>query len=443
MLGSAVRLCLVAYCILASHFQLWSAPADTVVTRLVEHCYANADGSKPFTVPLAALSSDNDRASLPIGVFDSGVGGLTVLESLLQLDAYHNDTLAPGPDGRPDFANERFIYFGDQANMPYGNYSAAARTDYLRELILKDALFLLGNRYHVDPSQAPRHDKPSVKALVIACNTATAYGLEDVRSLISSLKIPVVVVGVVEAGARGLLQAPDEGAVGVLATVGTCASEAYPRSIQSVRGRAGRSPALITQHGSPALAGVIEGDSAFPQSIHEQITADVTALARTHRDSGATQPLAKIVLGCTHFPLVQPQMKAAFLALRQDPAWADHIAPDLHFVDPAEWTARELFRELATARLRRPLTTSSQPLPDDQFFLSVPQPNSEGIRLTEQGTLDSDYKYTRQPGELTREDTVNVPLTLSRLPAAGRRLIETRLPRVWHRLSTAAARWEK
>ena len=71
----------------------------------------------------------------------------------------------------PDFRDERFIYFGDQANMPYGNYSAAGRTDYLRELILKDAAFLLGRRAW---AAEPRFDKPPVKAIVIACNAATA-----------------------------------------------------------------------------------------------------------------------------------------------------------------------------------------------------------------------------------------------------------------------------
>ena len=75
-----------------------------------------------------------------VGVFDSGIGGLTVLEALLTIDAFHNDTQQPGADGTPDFAQERFIYFGDQANMPYGNYSAVNRTDYLRELIVKDAI---------------------------------------------------------------------------------------------------------------------------------------------------------------------------------------------------------------------------------------------------------------------------------------------------------------
>ena len=71
------------------------------------------------------LSPDQYRAlneDLPIGVFDSGIGGLTVLNEIVTIDRFNNVTHEPGPDGHPDFENESFVYFGDQANMPYGNY---------------------------------------------------------------------------------------------------------------------------------------------------------------------------------------------------------------------------------------------------------------------------------------------------------------------------------
>ncbi|MDH4477041.1 MAG: hypothetical protein QE274_11230, partial [Verrucomicrobiaceae bacterium] len=313
------------------------AQADPVLEKIVAHVQSHPTGDAPFSFNLNTTSTD--LANLPIGVFDSGIGGLTVLEEILKIDAFHNDTLAPGPDGHPDFENERFIYFGDQANMPYGNYSAENNLPYLRELILKDALFLLGNRHDTsDPASTGPQPKPSVKALVIACNTATAYGLEDLRALIkelnletgmerdedgvvlgstrlsgsqrlhrkgdatreagslvgpmtaadspsaisvSRLNLPIFVVGVVEAGARGLLTAPEDGSVAVFATVGTCASGAYPKAIQSTRGLAGRPAATITQHGSPALAGVIEGDPAFSTSLADQISADVKSLVDT------------------------------------------------------------------------------------------------------------------------------------------------------------------
>lgn len=409
------------------------AQADPVLEKVLAHVRAHPTGSAPFSLDLTAAAQDT--SSLPIGVFDSGIGGLTVLDEILKIDAFHNDTLAPGPDGQPDFADERFIYFGDQANMPYGNYSAEDNLPYLRELILKDALFLLGSRHDsADPASPAPKPKPSVKALVIACNTATAYGLEDLRALLRELKRDIPVIGVVEAGARGLLTAPEDGSVAVFATVGTCASGAYPRAIQSTRGQAGRPAATVSQHGSPALAGVIEGDPAFTTPLAEQIRADVRSLVDAHRSAHpGGPPLQKIILGCTHFPLAQADIDSAFAALRADPAYAPHIAPALTYVNPAEWTAKELFRALASARLRhRP--GSPRVMEEDQFYLSVPNPAWPGIQLTETGALDHAYKYRRQPGQLDRQDTLNIPLTPDRLPATSRRLIETRLPTTWTRL---------
>ena len=80
----------------------------------------------------------------PVGVFDSGTGGLTVLEKLLTVDEFDNATGARRPDGKPDLDAENFLYFGDQANMPYGLYDAKGKVDFLRELIVRDTRFVLG-----------------------------------------------------------------------------------------------------------------------------------------------------------------------------------------------------------------------------------------------------------------------------------------------------------
>jgi len=417
-----------------------TASADSVVNALVHHANQHPQGDAAFSFDQKDYQSD--LSALPIGVFDSGIGGLTVLEQILTIDAFHNDTYSPGPDGRPDFENERFIYFGDQANMPYGNYSAVNQTNYLRELILKDALFLLGNRYHLPTQSEPslRTDKPPVKALVIACNTATAYGLDDLRQMLANLNLPIFVVGVVEAGARGLMSEPEDGAVGVFATVGTCASGAYPRSIQSTRGLAGRPAASITQHGSPALAAIIEGDPALPTPLAEQVLSDIRQLVETHRQSSPSPPpLKKIVLGCTHFPLAIAELDQAFATLRQDPALAPFIAPEIRYVNPAEWTAKELFRQLASARLRHRPTNPLTPA-GDLFFLSIPNPTHPDVRLTDSGALLHEYKYGRKPGQLDIEDTLNVPLSLNELPATSRQLIVTKLPAVAKRLAANSQR---
>lgn len=414
---------------------VWLLPVLALATAPAADLVKNApgDGRAAFTFDAHAWDDAEAVRHLPVGVFDSGIGGLTVLEAILTLDAFHNDTLQPGADGRPDFANERFIYFGDQANMPYGNYSAAGRTDYLRELILKDAIFLLGRRAWPAQGNEPRFDKPPVKAIVIACNTATAYGLEDIRAAIARWRLPVIVVGVVEAGARGVAEARTEGGIGVLATVGTCASEVYPRTITRTLGLAGRGVPLIAQQGSATLAGAIEGDAAFPEPVSTYALREARALAGAYRDLKPAKPLETIVLGCTHYPLAEKEIDAAFSSLRGEPEWRDVIAEKRQFVNPADLTARELFRELARAQLRLK-TGESCVLAQDQFFLSVPRAECAGVQLAADGGLDRDYKYSRLPGRPGVEDTKNVPLTRGMLPAPSARLLRERLGAVWSRL---------
>lgn len=408
--------------------------ADLLNARLDAHLVEHPEGDVAFS--FHREDYQGDFSDLPIGVFDSGIGGLTVLEAILTLDHFHNDSLQPGSDGRPDFENERFVYLGDQANMPYGNYPKAGKTAFLRELILKDAVFLLGRRYRNGADVSL--DKPAVKAIVVACNTATAYGLEDIRDFLKHQFLPVPVVGVVEAGARGLLEteASDaSGAIGVLATVGTCDSGVYPRTIQRTLGRAGRRVATITQHGSADLAALIEGDPSHQASLSGQIRTDVRRLVESHRSALAgkdSRPLDRIVLGCTHFPLVLTEIDATFTALRKDPELAPFIAESRRYIDPAEWTARQLFIDLAKARLRhRP----GSPADDgrDLFFISVADPACPGIVLNPDGTLRDDYKFGRETGLLV-EDTPVTPLTRARLPESGRRLVSEKLPAVWQRI---------
>ena len=199
-----------------------------------------ADGS-------ASRPYQGDEA--PIGVFDSGLGGLTVLERLLDVDQVNNATGLYGPDGVPDLAREHFVYLGDQANMPYGDYSAEGKSDYLRELILKDAKFLLGTSYYRNAEEdMPSGTKKRVKIIVIACNTATAWGLDDIRRYLASIGDGTKVVGVIEAGVRATLDQlaarPDSPpfAIGVMATPGTIASGAYARTIRAeLKARTSRS----------------------------------------------------------------------------------------------------------------------------------------------------------------------------------------------------------
>lgn len=411
--ASAVLLCLATL----------GVAADELVDRVVAHARAHPEGDAPASF----RSSDyrGDLRDLPVGVFDSGVGGLTVLEALKSHDLHDNRTGADGPDGIPDFQGERFIYLGDQANMPYGNYASAGRTDFLRELILRDALFLLGRRHL-------HGDKPPVKAVVIACNTATAYGLEDLRSAFQAWGLPVILVGVVEAGAKGLAETARDaqGGIAVLATMGTCASNAYPRAISKVTDRP------VRQLGSATLAAAIEGDPSVKASVRDIIRTEVGEFLKDAAVASPDRPFDTVVLGCTHYPLVAEQIREAFAH------WRDHrasdgsrpyerlVAPRLLQVDPAAWTAEELWRALRSAdRFAR---SAGQ---GDRFFISVPTVAKD--RLGPDGGLDRDYKYGRPAGDVARMDTAVVPLRPEMLPGSAATLVRERLPLTWRSMQAA------
>ena len=395
---------------------------DDPLSVAIGHAKAHPQGD--VSASFVAADYRGDLRDLPIGVFDSGVGGLTVLEALKAHDRHDNRTGKEGADGVPDFAGERFVYFGDQANMPYGNYSAVGRTDFLRELILRDVLFLLGRRY-------VQGQKPPVKAIVIACNTATAYGLEDIRAAVKAWGLPVIVVGVVEAGAQGLAETADgaQGGVAVLATVGTCASNAYPKALAKVTARP------VRQLGSATLAAAIEGDPSVQTPIRDIIRADVGAFLKSAAADKAA-PIDTLMLGCTHYPLVADEIVAAFAYWREQPSADGHkpyaalVAPELKQVNPAAWTAEALWRSLQGAKMMAVKPTSA----GDLFYISVPNPAWPGVGLAADGSLTYEYKYGRQPNQAGREDTINVPMTPEKLPGATAKLVREKLPLTWRSL---------
>lgn len=417
----AAALRLAFFCVLA----VVGRATDDPLAVTIGYGKAHPQGDVPAS--FVAADYRGDLRDLPIGVFDSGVGGLTVFEALKAHDRHHNATGAEGADGVPDFAGERFVYFGDQANMPYGNYSAVGRTDFLRELILRDVLFLLGRRF-------AGGQKPPVKAIVIACNTATAYGLEDIRAAVKAWGVPIIVVGVVEAGAQGLSETAEgaQGGVAVLATVGTCASNAYPKAIAKVTARP------VRQLGSASLAAAIEGDPSVRTPIRDIIRSDVGTFLKSAAADGAA-PIDTLMLGCTHYPLVADEIAAAFAYWREQPEadgrrpYAALVAPLLKQVNPAAWTAESLWRSLQGARLMaaKPSTAG------DQFYLSVPNPRWPGVVLAADGTLAYEYKYGRSPNQVGREDTINVPMTADKLPGATARLVRDKLPLTWRSLQGA------
>ena len=430
----------------------------------------------------------------PIGVFDSGIGGLTVLEEVLTSDNFTNDTGEPVPDNRPDFEHERFVYLGDQANMPYGNYSSEDKIEFLRELILKDAVFLLGSRYWPSGAhEVPRYDKPPVKAIVIACNTATAYGLEDVKAALEEWSIPVFLVGVVQAGADGAVEAlkkqGENGSVAVMATVGTCRSEGYVRAVEKSAREAGMNPPGVIQQGCLGLAGAIEGDASYISlseaaddamyrgpaqdntdapiepaltghygfepdgilgnpgspgtwrlnSVENYIRYHTTTLVERYSRWGESVPISTVILGCTHFPFYTDRITASFERLRSfrntggEEPYRNLLAERLTFIDPAELTAVQLYKALAGTNLLLG-ANDEQATQYDEFYISVPNTSFDSAELTAGGGFSYDYKYGRTPGDFSAEYVKRVPMSRANLSDTVRESIKTSMPAVWHRL---------
>ena len=338
----------------------WGRSIETAKYHgLKVECASNAD---------AALNMARDflteiKADDPIGVFDSGIGGMTVLEKMLTMDLYNNSTYERKSDGRPDFENESFIYFGDQANMPYGDYSAYGKSDYLKSLILADANFLLKNH---------------AKSVVIACNTATAWGLKEVSA--ETAKAGVDTVGVIGAGVLSALSLPEirnaEGAisVGVMATPGTIASGAYERTIAAEVKRLGiKAKVTVVTQGCAGLADAVEAGDAKAGDIAVENYRALLAKHAALKDAG---PLEAVILGCTHYPFVLTPLKKE--------------APAMDFVDPALATAEACYLNLLKKKM-----LSEKGSQDLKAYISVPSPLLDKRYLDANGNLTRECKYGR------------------------------------------------
>jgi glutamate racemase len=188
----------------------------------------------------------------PIGIFDSGIGGLTVARSIYER--------LPG---------ESTIYFGDTARVPYGPKSPETVRRYSLEILR----WLLGQ---------------GVKLVVVACNTSTAHALDDLQR-----NSPVPVIGVIEPGARAAVTAAGGRAIGVIGTAGTVASGAYVRAITTL------APGTrVEQAACPLFVPLVE-EGWFDQPATELI-------AREYLAGLSAADLGALVLGCTHYPLLKP-----------------------------------------------------------------------------------------------------------------------------------------
>ena len=231
--------------------------------------------------------------SLPIGIFDSGVGGLTVMRELrLVLPAEH------------------LLYLGDTARVPYGNKSHATVTRYATE----DVQFLLTQ---------------GVKMIVIACNTASAIAASELRQRFPGVPI----LGMIGPGSRAAAAATRNGRIGVIATAATIGSGAYEARIRGTLAETGRAPGIVLSQPCPLFVPLVEEgetQSAITRLVAEKYLAGL-------RDAG----IDTLVLGCTHYPLLKSII-------------AETMGPSVTLVDSAEAAAAGTAALLAELGLLRP-----------------------------------------------------------------------------------------
>jgi glutamate racemase len=237
-------------------------------------------------VPNPQSAIRNPQSDAPIGIFDSGVGGLTVFRAIQRR-----------------LPHESLIYLGDTARIPYGVRSAATIERYAREC----AAFVQSR---------------GVKAIVIACNTASAHATDHLQSWCS-----VPVLGVIKPGARRAVEVTRNGRIGVIATEATVASGAYERAMVTIR-----SGLEITSRGCPLFVPLAE-EGWLDHPVTRQVAEEYLAELRSSR-------VDTLVLGCTHYPILRPVIEQT-------------MGDEIEYVDSGEVVADGLAQMLEEEGLAR------------------------------------------------------------------------------------------
>ncbi|MBE5893103.1 MAG: glutamate racemase [Lachnospiraceae bacterium] len=224
--------------------------------------------------------SINLRKDAPIGVFDSGVGGLTVAREIMR-----------------QMPNEKIIYFGDTARVPYGSKSKETVTRYSKQI----ARFLLSFQ---------------VKTIVVACNTASAYARDELEQ-----EVDIPVLGVVKPGARTAVDVTRNGKIGVIATEATIGSHMYNKYITELN-----KDVTIYEKACPLFVPLVE-EGLWQDPVTDEI-------AKRYLSELIDLDIDTLIMGCTHYPLIRSTLGRI-------------IGEEVTLVNPAYETAMELKRLLA------------------------------------------------------------------------------------------------
>lgn len=225
-----------------------------------------------------------DKRYAPVGVFDSGVGGLTVAREIMR-----------------QLPRESIVYFGDTARVPYGSKSKETILRYSRQIIH----FL---------------ESKGVKAIVVACNTASAFALEEIRP---EMKMPII--GVVKPGAKVAAETTVNGRIGVIGTEGTVGSQIYTEMIHRHNPEA-----VVLGKACPLFVPLVEEGW-----LKDSITMEV---ARRYLASFQESDIDTLILGCTHYPLLRSTI-------------GEIMGDRVNLVNPAYETAQGLGRLLEEYQL--------------------------------------------------------------------------------------------
>lgn len=225
----------------------------------------------------------SDREA-PIGVFDSGIGGLTVAREIMR-----------------NLPAEKIVYFGDTARLPYGSKSKETVVQYSRQIVR----FLKTEQ---------------VKAIVVACNTASAFALNEIEK-----EADVPVFGVIEAGARVAARKTRNKRIGVIGTEGTIRSGIHERCLKSL------DPQIVV-YGKPCPLFVPLVEEGW---LKDPVTEEV---ARRYLDELLEKKVDTIILGCTHYPLLRSMIQ-------------EIVGEEVTLVNPAYETALDVRENLENARM--------------------------------------------------------------------------------------------
>lgn len=229
----------------------------------------------------------SDMKQAPIGVFDSGVGGLTVAREIMR-----------------NLPNEKIVYFGDTARVPYGSKSKETVLRYSRQIVR----FL---------------QTQEVKAIVIACNTASAMALDEIQK-----EIDIPIIGVVKPGAKVAAETTRNKRVGVIGTTATVGSHLYRELIQEY------DPEIeVIEKATPLLCPLVE-EGWLKDTITDQV------LMR-YLDELLNQNIDSLIMGCTHYPLLRSAMQRL-------------VGEKVNLVNPAYETAIRLKELLKERNLANP-----------------------------------------------------------------------------------------